>query len=491
VSAETLSSRELGAFRDEADRFIAELDEEYYLHYAGRKETLDVEPIYERHEELTKLETAHRLEAGPTELWRFACDGFLGNLTRSHQERLAKVEAELKATVDGEEIPFRMLRAALSNEPDRDRRQRLEAARLRLMDEELNPIYLDAARIDREAVHQLGAPNYYELHKRFGFRLDELAEECTDLLDATERPWEEAGDRLFRERLGIGLPDARPWDVPRLFRAPEWDKAYSSDGMLPALRETLRDLGIDLDAQDNVELDLEQRPAKSPRAFCAPIEVPSRVVLVISPIGGRDDWEALFHEAGHAEHYAFTSPDLPMEARRLGDMAVTEGWATLLQHLVTEPAWLNRRLDVPRVEKLANEGATLLLYYSRRYCAKLLYEIEFFQADDPSSMRPRYAELLTEALKIPANPESYLSDIDSSFYVTGYLRSWAFEAQLRDFLRSEFGSDWFARREAGSLLRELWSLGQEPTADELLRDVTGAELEMAAVAHRIREGLAA
>jgi hypothetical protein len=178
-----------------------------------------------------------------------------------------------------------------------------------------------------------------------------------------------------------------------------------------------------------------------------------------------------------------------MEARRLGDMAVTEGWAMLIQHLVTEPAWLNRRLDVPRVNEIANEGAATLLYYVRRYCAKLLYEIEFFQADDPETMKPRYAELLTEALKLPANAESYLSDSDGSFYVTGYLRSWAFETQLRDFLRSEFGSEWFARREAGDLLRELWSLGQGPIADDLLRDVTGAQLEMASVAERIREGL--
>ena len=50
-------------------------------------------------------------------------------------------------------------------------------------------------------------------------------------------------------------------------------------------------------------------------------------MLVIQPIGGHDDWRALFHEAGHTEHYAHTSPDLPMEAKRLGDMAVTEGWA--------------------------------------------------------------------------------------------------------------------------------------------------------------------
>ena len=204
--------------------------------------------------------------------------------------------------------------------------------------------------------------------------------------------------------------------------------------MLPALEQTLADLGIDLHAQRNVHLDLEQRPGKSPRAFCSPIEVPDKVMLVIQPIGGHDDWRALFHEAGHTEHYANTSPELKMEEKRLGDMAVTEGWASLFEHLVDEPAWLNRRLDVPGVAKIANAGAASELYFLRRYSAKLLYEIEFFQAADAETMRPRYAELLTDALKLPANPESYLDDIDGSFYVTGYLRSWAVEAQMREHL---------------------------------------------------------
>jgi hypothetical protein len=332
-------------------------------------------------------------------------------------------------------------------------------------------------------------PNYYELYKRFGFKLDEVAAECQEVLDETERLWEREGDKLFRSRLGIGLDEARPWDVVRLFRAPELDKLYPNDQMLPALEHTLTDLGIDLRSQENVHLDLDARPSKSPRAFCAPIDVPGKVMLVIQPIGGKDDWEALFHEAGHTQHYANTNGDLPMEARRLGDMAVTEGWAMLMQHLVTEPAWLNRRLDVPCVEELAHDGAVSLLYFVRRYAAKLLYEIEFFQAENVPTMRSRYAEILGDSLKLPVNPESYLDDIDGSFYVTGYLRSWAFEAQLREFLRSELGNDWFAKRDAGDLLRELWSLGQEPTADQLLKDVTGAKLEMASVAERIREGL--
>ena len=52
MAVDSPTSRELDAFRDEADRFIAELDEEYYLHLAGHKETLELEPIYERHEHL-------------------------------------------------------------------------------------------------------------------------------------------------------------------------------------------------------------------------------------------------------------------------------------------------------------------------------------------------------------------------------------------------------------------------------------------------------
>jgi hypothetical protein len=483
--------RQIDAVRDEVDRFVAELDEEYYLHYAGHKETLEIEEIYERHASLTELDTATSLEGGPRELWRFACEGFLGNLTRSHAERLAEVESELSVTDGGETIPYRMLRVVLANEPDRDRRERIERQRVRLLDEELNPINLDAAEIDRQAVRQLRADDLVELYGRFGLQLESLAEECRALLDETERLWEREGDRLFRARIGLGLDEVRPWDMPRVFRAPQLDQLFPSDRMLPALTSTLGDLGIDLGSQQNVHLDVEQRPNKSPRAFCSPIEVPGKVMLVIQPTGGKDDWEALFHEAGHTEHFAHTDPDLKVEERRLGDNAVTEGWAALFENLVTESAWLNRRLDVPRVDDLVRGGAVTNLYFARRYSAKLLYEIEFFQADDPEAMKPRYAELLTDALKIPAHPESYLTDIDGSFYVTGYLRSWAFEAQLRDFLRTELGNEWFATRDAGELLRELWAQGQAPTADELLHEVTGAEIEMESVAERIREGLAA
>jgi hypothetical protein len=495
--AEPLEQGDIEALSADADRFLAELDEETYLHFAGLKETYDLGPIYERHERLTELDTALALGASVDgdrrrrELWKFACEGYLGNFVSEEAERVAELEATLTATVDGEEIPFRMLKPRLGNEENRDARARMEAARNELTEEHLNALELQAAQVVQRETQRLGAANYADLYRRFGFPLDDLADQCRRLLADTEDLWAETGDRFFRTRVGLGLGEITRWDIGRAWRGAEWDAQFPSDRMLPALESTLADLGIDLHGQQNVELDLEDRPNKDPRAFCSPIEVPGRVVLVLKPQGGPEDWRGLFHEAGHTEHFAHTDPALSPEERRLGDNAVTEGWAMLLEYLTTDPVWLQRRLDFPRPHEFAAEGAAQLLWIVRRYSAKLLYELEFHSAEDLTALRPRYVELLGEATKVVPAGADYLNDIDDAFYASEYLRAWALESQLRAYLRERFGNAWFTRREAGSLLRELWAEGQKPTADELLREVTGEKLELAAVGDRIREALAA
>jgi hypothetical protein len=495
--AAPLAGSDLDAYRDEADRFIAAIDEEFYLHYAGHKETLDVAPIYERYADLTTLEQAGRLAATAakdpelTELWRFSCEGYLGALTREQAERLANLEASLTVEIDGETIGFRALRPAMANEPDRERRARLEEARVELTEQHLLPLYVQAAEERRDATAQLGAPTYRELYESFRFPLARMEEQCRALLAATENDYVDTLDEVFRGRVGVGLEDARRYDVGRVFRAPEWDDGFPADAMMPALEATLTDLGIDLRSQQNIELDVERRPQKSPRAFCAPIEVPGRVVLVIQPMGGADDWRALFHEAGHTEHFAHIRASLPVEHRRLGDPTVSEGWAALLERLVDDPVWLSRRLDFGRPHEFAAEGAALHLYLARRYAAKLLYELELHSATELEPMRERYVEILRDATKIEPSGADFLADVDEGFYAIGYLRSWAFEAQLRTHLREEFGTAWFARREAGSLLRELWNEGQSMDGDEMLHEVAGAELDLAAVAERIEEPLRA
>ena len=83
-----------------------------------------------------------------------------------------------------------------------------------------------------------------------------------------------------------------------------------------------------------------------------------------------------------------------MEEKRLGDNAVTEGWAMLLRPPDRRPGLADAACSTSRDRRtFAAEGAVQLLFYVRRYCAKLLYEIEFHAAPDLTQMRGRYVEL--------------------------------------------------------------------------------------------------
>ncbi len=479
---------DLDEYRAQADRFLTELEDEHYRHLAGLKATLHLEGIYERFADLYSLDACESLERGPLELRRFACEEHLASTGREQIEAIAELEATLAVTVDGEPISYRLLPPRIANEPDRERRERLEQARIALA-EQLNPARVSLMELTQEAVTELKATSYLALYEGFAFPLEALASQCAHFLEQTEELWTDAFGRLLKARLGVTLDDARRSDLPRVVRAAHWDSVYASSSMRQALEATLAGMGIDLRAQRNIELDLEPRPTKSSRAFCSPIEVPGRIVLVTQPLGGIDDWRALFHEAGHAEHFAHTSPGLPLEARRLGDNAVTEGYAFLLEHLVTNRAWLRRRLDVGPVDEIARESALVRLFYVRRYCAKLLYELELHGGADLAACAERYVEMMRAATAVEYPAVDFLSDVDVGFYSSSYLRAWALEAVLSRHLSDEYGSDWFTDRKAANLLRELWNEGQRMSADTIAHEVTGSAIDLDAVADAIRADL--
>ncbi|MFL5780143.1 MAG: hypothetical protein ACJ760_02415, partial [Thermoleophilaceae bacterium] len=257
------------------------------------------------------------------------------------------------------------------------------------------------------------------------------------------------------------------------------DPAFPADGLMRSYEATLAGLGLDA---AGIRLDLEERPNKTPRAFCAPVRVPDEVHLVIARIGGREDYEALYHETGHAQHYSRVDARLPVEARYLGDNSVTEGFAFLFQQLVATPEWLDAALGVTDPREMVRHSRAVRLLFLRRYCAKLLYELEL-HGDDLGGRAPeRYAELLSRAVGVDWPTTTWLVDVDAFFYAARYLRAWALETSLRRTFRERFGPRWFAEPEAGALLRALWADGQAWDAGELLGELTGERLELAAAA---------
>ncbi|HET6447559.1 MAG TPA: hypothetical protein VFG31_00520 [Conexibacter sp.] len=494
---------DLAAYRLQAEAFTAELGEEYHAHFAGLRAEFDVEPIYAQHADLFTADAVARLrEQADAALARgedagrrarmlldFAVDGHLGLISTDLEGELAEREAGLMLSPDdgsGAAIPFREATIVQANEPDRERRIALEAARLEATETHLNPLYRELLERTRATARELGWASYRELCEQLkGFELDGLARATDAFMAATEEPYAPlVGPVVERTLEGVTLDDLARADLPRLFRFAQGDAAFDGAQLLPSFEATLDGLGIDPATQGNVHLDVEARPLKSPRAFCVAVRVPQDVRLVVPPIGGRDDFTALLHEGGHVEHYAHVDPALPFEYRHLGDNAITEAFAFLFDHLVEDPAWLRLRLGVQDADgTLAAHARATRLIYLRRYAAKLSYELDAHAISPPDddTLRERYASALSHAARVRWPRETYLADLDPGFYVACYLRAWALETHLRAHLRERFGAQWFAQREAGDALRALWREGQRLSAEELLGELTGAQLDFGAL----------
>lgn len=487
-----MSTIDLELFRRRAEAFIGALDREHYLHFSGQKDELQSAEIYERFADLFTKQTLVALKEHCSSaaldddersrcayLLAFVTESHIGEQTKEISDRLAEVEAGATVDIDGEAVPYRYASVLQANEADRERRRRIHEARTAVLVEQLNPLYDQYWRRAHEVAAGLGYSTYQTLFAQSKAVDHELfAADMRSLMAQTDALYERTLSGTVREQLDLSLDELRIWDMPYLFRAPHYDTHFKGERLLPTLQQTLAGLGIDLASQSNVTVDTEQREKKSPRAFCAPVRVPDEIYLCVMPQGGQDDVAALLHEAGHTEHYAHVSAELPFEYRYLGDNAVTEGFAFLFDHLVHDPYWLQEYLGYADSAEFVQFSTVIDLYFVRRYVGKFLYERQLHdQTGSLDGMGQAYHDQLHSTTLVDFPAEWYLSDVDDGFYVVSYLRAWLLEAALRAMLQGEYGRRWFTDPRAGDLLRTLWGYGQKYTSPRLLLEHGGTRLD--------------
>ena len=504
-----MSSLSLEQLRERGDTFNTEISREYYLALSGQKSSAELQPIYAKHAEIMSRDAldltidAFRSATEGSEEQRAArllvdweADAQSSRELAALDERQISWEASAVVRLaDGREVPFEKASIEMANSSDRDERQAIEKARATLVARELAPIRRERFQRERDITEELGlAANYnatFELLS--GVSLAGLRVECEQFLRETQAMWDEVFPEFVRKELGIQPNVATRSDAAALFRAKDLDGYFPASAMEDTIRTQVRSMGIDPTAGGRVTFDTGDREGKRSRAFCSPVRVPDEVYLVLRPHGGQTDWMTFLHELGHALHYAYMRPDLSFEYRWLGDNSITEGYAMLFDHRMKDTGWLKRytELGPARIPSYLRKSGLEELHFLRRYCAKLIYEIDLYGGSMSwDSLPDLYVDRLTTATTFQYNRADAFVDVDPRYYAARYLRAWQLQALLEETLIERYDMDWWRNPRAGPwICSALFGEGQRELAHEQAERVAGKPLSFAPLVRSVERML--
>jgi hypothetical protein len=503
------ASLTLDRLRARGDAFHQALSREYYESQAGLKPTAELQPIYAEYADILGVDALAMVR----EVFLAAPDGseehrgtrlLLDWLVDAQAQRvlapldereIAWENAAILTLDDGRQMPYQRAAIEIANAADREERQRIERARASLVKRELSPLRRDrfTREIDEIAALEIADGYIPTFEALSGFDLHDLAGQCAQFLRDTQAMWDDTVREVVRTKLAVPISEATRADALALMRASEFDAYFPGRQMEPAVRRQTSEMGIDPAANGRVIYDTGEREGKRARAFCAPVRVPDEVYLVLRPHGGHTDWSTLLHELGHALHFGYTSPDLPFEYRWLGDNSVTEGYAMLLDHLLHDAGWLRRytELSSDAVPKFLRAAGFEELQFLRRYCGKLMYEVELYGGKVSWSALPElYVQTLSSATTFRYDPADAFVDVDPRFYAARYLRAWQLQAVFTERLVERFDADWWRNPRAGPwIVEQLFGAGQRELGHEIAARV-GGELTFAPLVRDVERLLA-
>lgn len=458
------------------EEFSKEVLIEYYQNWAGLKEELNVSRIFQKYAQLFTPNNAAAVKrvrensSGDdyrrlNRLFGSLVDTYLAQQVTELTDKAATLETKTAVDIDGKSVPYRATQSMIMNEDDRTRRGRIFTLSEKTV-EFFNPVLEERMNTLHETAKHQGYRNYVSLYSEMkSIDYDKLANELKAFLAKTDSLYLEQLERAFQS-IGVRLHDAERHDLLYLYRGKRFDAHFPKGGAVAALEKTLGAMGLALHKYPNIVLDLEERPTKDPRAACFPLDVPKKVILGAMPMGGRYDYETVLHEAGHALHAANTPAELPFLFRVSDEKSLTETYSSLFENLTLNAKWLQEIVGMSDPHELLDFAYFSKLYITRLYIAKLEYELRLHR-EGIQGKPLLYAQLHEQAVKLHYNPVNYLIGVDDGFYCAEYLRSWIAEAQLRKYLVSEFGDEWFMNPASGLLLKELWKEGSRITVEEM------------------------
>ncbi len=369
----------------------------------------------------------------------FAVEGALIARASEISDEIENYESNARIDWLGQSAPFDETASLISNESDTVRRHDLFARRVGVIEGAQD---MRAERLEKllDAAREMGYENRLAMRRELhGLDYEKLAAQTRKILSKTENAYANALSRLIARETSVSIDDATQADLGFLQGFARFDHFLPSNRMFVIYRELFGAFGFNVEKQSNLTIDSEARHDKQHQAFCAPIRVPDEIKLVVNLTGGQANYREFLRETGHAQHYAWTSGNIYPEFRIGGDRAVMEAWGLLFENLTLDERWLMATFGFAENREFRHALSVFNLIRRRRAAALLDYEIEFHSGGLRGGAGARYAELMTDAMRVRVDETEHLRSLDDAFHSADFLRASAFEAQMREYLKTQFG----------------------------------------------------
>ncbi|MBI4037558.1 hypothetical protein HY382_00760 [Candidatus Curtissbacteria bacterium] len=463
-------------------KFLYDLETEDRLVRVGLKDKLESAKIYKKYERLFSQNTLEKIGNFRKEVSRkdkeltdriyfTLVSGFVGQRVAPLEDLIKTYFANATTRLGSEKISYFEIAPKIAKETIFDKREKLDSAALAVVTK-ANPKQLKLLIDETSVIKDLGFKgylHYFSESKKVNY--DQFYKVIKKILKLTDKIWLKTMGRVSQEVLRKPFENLNAVHMGYLRSLSMYDNFYPKEKVITAFTKFTNDLGL-VDLLNNIKIDDANRPKKNPRAVCYWPKPPSEVHLVIKPIGGEQDFEAAFHEGGHALHGAAVSESLPFTFRALSrSNALTEAYAFIFEDLIFDPVWLSTNLNVSAFtgNKILWQATFVNLMLLRRYLGKFSYEHGMFSKDDIKNGPKLYAKNLKDATGFVFNPSNWLSDMDSGFYSADYLRAWIGAAQIKDYVVKKFGKRWFENIKAGEYFRSLYARGVTDELEDVVK----------------------
>ncbi len=375
-----------------------------------------------------------------------------------------------------EAIPYRDIYVTMRDTDDEEPYMNLYYANSNYSVHVMNPLRLKRLAVHHEAARAMGYESYTDFfYELLGYERGVPAAKARKFRDETFPTYKELVAARCRKLYGKDPAETPPWQSKNIYWGKDFDKYFPEEKFLDFTYSFFAGLGTDIRELSNVTVDDVDRPEKEPRAATFSFSVPADVRVNLKPVGGADDYEAAFHEFGHALHGAFTDADLPFEFRTLGSNELTETYAIFFEQMFHDRDFLLEELGMPPdvVDDFLRYKLLLDMGSARSIAFDVYYDEPLHAGELEDPLAYYDAELDKQRLfpKYPFRAEATYLSVDEGFYALYYMAAYYGAAQLRAKMMEEFGPRWYKDAAAGEFLKGLFRKGDSITLTEMLQQI--------------------